>query len=112
MRKVQFRLIALRSDLEDNFRAIPFGLVFDEVEMAVRNTPYDFLPPHRFGDLLCAAVNVFMLESKLIEAFLAGTFDLFRPPPPNVIYGVKNFFGGLGHCERGGVIFRAHGLLS
>src|SRR5262245_30397956 len=108
MRKVQFGLIALPSDLEDNFRAIPFGLVFDEVEMAVRNTPYNFLPSHRFGDLLGAAVNVFVLEPKLIGAFLGGTFNLFRPPPPNVVYGVKNFFGGLAHRERGGVIFRPH----
>src|SRR5512143_1326962 len=50
-------LVALPGDLEDDVRAVPLGLVLDEVEARVRDVPDDPLARHPLGDLLGATVE-------------------------------------------------------
>jgi len=37
-------MIAFRGDLEDDFRAVPFRFVLDEVDLAIDDVPTTFLP--------------------------------------------------------------------
>src|SRR5512139_1966473 len=50
-------LVALPGDLEDDVRAVPLGLVLDEVEARVQDVPYNSPARHQLGDLLGAAVE-------------------------------------------------------
>ena len=41
MRKAECGLVVLLADLKDNVSAFPLALVFDKVNLAVRDMPYD-----------------------------------------------------------------------
>ena len=75
MRKPEFGLIALAADLKDDFSACPLVLVFHRVQLAVRDTPNNLLTRHQFGDLLGAAVNVFVMELKRSTELVGATLD-------------------------------------
>ena len=77
MRKAEFGFAALPGDLKDNLGAIPLGLVFDKVKSGFRHMPYNFLARYQFGDLLGAAVKVFVVELELSTEFVGVTVNLF-----------------------------------
>jgi hypothetical protein len=54
VRKAKFGLVALLADFKDNVSAFPLGLVFDKVNAAVQDMPYDFLTWYEFSDILGA----------------------------------------------------------
>jgi hypothetical protein len=43
VRKAEFGLAVLPGDLKNDVGAVALGLVFDEVDVAVQDMPYDFL---------------------------------------------------------------------
>jgi hypothetical protein len=90
MREAEFSLVALPGNLKHDVSAIPFGLVLNKVDAGVRDMPDDFFAGHQFGDLVGAAVKVFVVELKLCAEFVGAAFDLFRPPPTDVVDGVPN----------------------
>jgi hypothetical protein len=75
MRKADFGLAALLGDLKDNVSAFPLSLVFDKVDLGVKDVPHDFLAGHQFSDLLGAAVNVLVSVRKLGTEFIGTAFD-------------------------------------
>ena len=70
MRKTDFGLAALLGDLKDNVSAVPLVLVFDKVNVALHDMPYDFLTWHQFSDLLGGFVKVFVAVLKLSTEFV------------------------------------------
>jgi hypothetical protein len=77
VRKAEFGLVVLPGDLKDDVSAFPLGLVFDKVNVAVQDMPYDFLTWYQFNDLLGAAVKVFVVELKLSTEFVGTTVNFF-----------------------------------
>ncbi len=73
MREAEFGLVVLPGDLKYNVRAVPLGLVFDKVDLAVYDMPYDSLPWNDFGDLVGTAVNAFVVELKLSTQLVGPT---------------------------------------
>src|SRR5512147_2284340 len=94
-------LVALPGDLEDHVRAVPLGLVLDEVDARVRDVPDDPLARHQLGDLLGAAVEPLVAVGELRAELVGAPVDLPRPPPTHVVDGVKDLVGRLVHRERG-----------
>jgi len=100
VRKAEFGFVALLGDLKDNVGAIPLGLVFDKVKLGFRYMPYRFLVRYQFRDLLSAAVKVLVVELKLSTEFVSLTLNFFRPPPTNIVDGVRDFLGRLVYRKR------------
>ena len=71
------RRVAFHGDLKDNVGAFPLALVFDKVKSGIRYMPYDFLSRYQFGDLLSAAVKIFVVELKLSTEFVGTTVNFF-----------------------------------
>ena len=95
MRKVEFGLVVLRSDLKDNVSAVPLSLVSDKVNAAAQDMPYDLVPRHEFSDLLGAEVKIFVVELKLSTELVGTTVNFLRPPFANMMDGFENFFRSL-----------------
>ena len=76
MRKAEFGLVVLLNDLKDDVSALPLRLVFDKVNLAVQDMPYDLLTWYQFSDLLGAAVKVFVVILKLSTEFVGTTVNL------------------------------------
>ncbi len=75
MGEAQFSLRALPLDLEDDVSAVPFGLVLNEIDVAVHDVPDDFLVWHQLGDLLGGAVQVLVSIRKLDTEFVGATVN-------------------------------------
>src|SRR5262249_3242220 len=108
VRKAELGLVVLPGDLKDNVSAFPLSLVFDKVNVALQDMPYDFLTRYEFSDFVGAAVQVFVVELKLGAEFIGNTVNFLRPPPTNVVDRVKDFFGRLVYRKRTGVILIFH----
>ena len=75
MCKAKLGLAVLLGNLKDNVSAVPLGLVFDKVNMAVQDMPYDFLAWHQFSNLLGGAVKVFVAIRKLSTEIVGATVN-------------------------------------
>ena len=93
MGKTKFGLVAFPSDLKDDVGAIPFSLVFDEVDPGIWYMPDNFPAGLKFGDFVSAVMEILVLELKLSAEFVGAALDLLRPPPSHIVDGVKHLLG-------------------
>ena len=71
MRKAEFGLAILPVDLEDDVGTVPFGPVFDKVDVAVHHVPDDSFAWHPFGNPLRGVMDVSVAVPEL-RAELVG----------------------------------------
>ena len=95
MGEAHFRLIGLLGYLENNFRAIPLGLIFGEIQVAVQDKPDDPLAGNQFSDPLFRIMDVFVPIRKLLAEFVGASFNFSLPPSANVIDGGECLFRSL-----------------
>ena len=109
MDESDFRLITFFRDFKNDVRALPFVIVFGEIETISKYMPDDFLGEDEFCDLYFAKMHVLVAVSKLGTELVGAAFDIFRPPTANIIDRFEGLFRNLVHRNGGGEIFIAHG---
>ena len=95
MREADFRLLARPADLEGDRRAVPLGLILEEIERAIGDKPGHFFSGYQFGDLLFAVMNFFVAVGEFIAELRALAADLSLPPCADIINGSECFFRSL-----------------
>lgn len=80
MGEAEFGLVVPFCHVKNDVRAVPLGLVFDEVNVTVHDVPGDFLTRHELSDLLGAAVAVLVMELELGTKFVGTAFDHLPEP--------------------------------
>jgi hypothetical protein len=78
--EAEFGFVVPFCDVKNDVRAVPLGLVFDEVNVTVHDVPGDFLTRHELSDLLGAAVTVLVMELELGTKFVGTAFDHLPEP--------------------------------
>src|SRR4029453_7680744 len=90
--EAQFGLSPLPVDLKDDVGAVPFGSVFDKVDVAVHDMPDHFFAWHPFSNPLSRLVDVLIAVRELGAEPVCASVNFSRPPPTNVVDGVEDFF--------------------
>src|SRR5258707_12920583 len=75
MSEMKLRFVLLFRDFENNFPVCPFRFVLRKVEEVVQNLPNHFFIWNNFYQFHFAAMNVFVVISKLVVEFLCGSFN-------------------------------------
>src|SRR5512135_1496108 len=97
VREAHRRLAVLLANLEHDVRALPLGLVVDEVEAGIRDVPDHPFARHQVSDLLRTAVDVLVAVGELGAETVGTAGDLSRPPRPHVVDGGEDLGRRLGY---------------
>lgn len=104
MREPQLGPIAPSRDLEDDVRAGPLLLVFDEVDLGVRDVPDDLLARHKLCDLLGRAMEILVAIRKFSAELIGTAVNIARPPTTYVVHCREHLFRRLLDREGGRII--------
>jgi hypothetical protein len=99
-----FRLAPFLGKLKDDPRAVPLGLVLDELQVAVHDEPDDLLPGNQLRDLLFAGVKILVPVGPFGPTLVGGALDVAGPPPTDVVDRVVRLFRRLIDYERVGEV--------
>lgn len=111
MREAHFDLAAFFGYLKNNVRAFPLAFVLNEVKPGVQHVPDDLFSGNEFGYLLLGTVHIRDAVGELGSWSVSIALNFSRPPAANVVNGHEDFFRGLIHRERSGVMMLFHKLL-
>jgi hypothetical protein len=87
VRKPEFGHALLSDDLKDDVSAVPFGSVFDKVNVAVHDMPYHLLARQPFSNPLSGVIKALVAVRELSTELVGTAVNFSRPPPTNVVDG-------------------------